>query len=136
MAKYEGGCACGAVRYETDAEPIMAAHCQCGKCQKLTGSAHSSFAAFPEPALKIEGAVKYWNYKADSGNDATRGHCPICGSALFAKTSGFKDMMAITLGSLDVPSRITPQMAFFSSKALPWDHLDPGLQRFPAMPQM
>jgi hypothetical protein len=136
MAKFEGGCACGAVRYSTDADPIMSGHCQCRKCQQLSGTGHASFAAFPAPAVKVKGDVKFWSYKADSGNQASRGHCPTCGSMVLGKTSGFPDMIAVQLASLDNPSKITPQMVFYHAKAQPWDHVDSKLQSFPGMPPM
>ncbi len=136
MAKYEGGCACGALRYSTDADPMMSGHCQCRKCQQLSGTGHASFAAFPAAALSVKGRVEYWSYTADSGNTASRGHCPTCGSMVLGKTSGFKDMMAVQLASLDDPAKVTPQMVFYNATAQPWDHVDPGLQRFPGMPPL
>jgi hypothetical protein len=136
MAKYEGGCACRAVHYETDAEPIVAGHCQCRHCQRLSGAGHLTFAAFPEPAMKITGEIKYWDYKADSGNTATRGHCPTCGSMLLGKTSGMPGAIGINLTSLDDPSKIQPQMVFFSAMGQIWDQIDPALPKFPGMPPM
>ena len=136
MAKYEGGCACGAVRYATDADPLMAGHCQCRKCQLLSGTGHSSFAAFPAAAVKVKGKLTYWDYRADSGNTASRGHCPTCGSPVLGKTSGFKDMVAVQLASLDDSSKVTPGMVFFNTKPQVWDHVDAKLQKFPGMPPM
>ena len=136
MSKYEGGCACGAVRFSTDAEPMMAGHCQCRHCQQLSGAGHSSFAAFPEAAVDMKGKVKYWDYIADSGNTATRGHCPTCGSMVAGKTSGMAGVVALNLTSLDDPSKIIPKMVFFHGKANAWDHLDASLPRFPGMPPM
>ena len=136
MAKYEGGCACGAVRFAVDADPLMAGHCQCRKCQMLSGTGHSSFAAFPAAAVTVKGKLTYWDYKADSGNTASRGHCPTCGAQVLAKTSGFKDMVAVQLGSLDDASKVTPGMVFFNAKPQIWDYMDAKLQRFPGMPPM
>lgn len=39
---YEGGCACGTIRYETTSEPIFENHCQCTDCQKRSGTGHGS----------------------------------------------------------------------------------------------
>jgi hypothetical protein len=136
MAKFEGGCACGAVRYSTNADPVMSGHCQCRKCQLLSGTGHASFAAFPAAAVDVKGKLDYWSYTADSGNTASRGHCPTCGSMVLGKTSGFKDMVAVQLASLDDPAKVTPQMVFYNAKAQPWDSLDTKLQRFPGMPPM
>lgn len=136
MAKFEGGCACGAVRFSTDADPMMAGHCQCGKCQKLGGGGHASFAAFPADSLTVTGKVTFWDYIADSGNTASRGHCPTCGSHVFGKTTGMPTMIAVHLAALEDSSKIAPSMVVFSSKAQPWDHMDPSLPRFPGMPPM
>ncbi|PYJ25771.1 MAG: aldehyde-activating protein, partial [Verrucomicrobia bacterium] len=35
---FTGGCSCGAIRYECDAEPIMMFKCHCRDCQQGTGS--------------------------------------------------------------------------------------------------
>ena len=114
----------------------MAGHCQCRHCQKLSGTGHASFVAFPLAAVSVTGEVKYWSYMADSGNTASRGHCPTCGSPVTGKPSSMKDMIAVQLASLDDPSMVTPQMAFYTAKAQAWDHLDPGLHSFPGMPPM
>jgi hypothetical protein len=136
MAKYEGGCACGDVRFSTDAEPMMAGHCQCRHCQQLSGAGHASFAAFPEAAVSMKGTVKYWEYKADSGNTASRGHCSTCGSMVVGRTTGMAGVVALNLTSLDDPSKIAPQMVFFNGKGQPWDLLDASLPKFPGMPPM
>lgn len=44
---YAGGCACGAIRYETSSEPIFENHCQCRDCQKRSGTGHGSYLTFP-----------------------------------------------------------------------------------------
>lgn len=136
MAEYSGGCACGAVHFETDAEPMMAGHCQCGKCQKLSGAPHSTFAVFPAATVKLSGPLTYWSYTADSGNIATRGHCATCGSPVIVRSSGLKDVVALQVGALDDPSMVTPQMIFFNARAQAWDHMDASLMRFPGMPPM
>jgi len=136
MARYEGGCACGAVRYRTDAEPLMAGHCQCRKCQTLSGTGHNSFAVFPADQVEITGKFTCWSYTADSGNTAERGHCPACGSPLFGKSSGFDGMLGINLGSLDDAGNIAPDVAFFTAEAQPWDRLGETSASFPGMPPL
>jgi hypothetical protein len=136
MAKYQGSCACGAVHIETNADPIMAAHCQCSKCQKLSGAPHSSFAVFPADAVKVDGKLVDWSYTADSGNTATRGRCAVCGSPVVGRSSGMPNLMGIVLSALDNPSAIKPQMVTFTSKAASWDSFDASLPKFPGMPQM
>ena len=50
---FSGGCLCGAVRYESSAEPMFAGHCQCTDCRKTSGTGHSSHLAVPRAALRF-----------------------------------------------------------------------------------
>ena len=136
MTKYSGGCACGAVRYETDADPLVAGQCQCGKCQTLAGAGHSTFAVFPAAALKLTGALAAWTYFADSGNTVTRNRCAICGTPATTYNSGMKEMVGLSLTTMDDASGIAPGWVAFHAKAQPWDMLDPKLPTFPGMPPM
>ena len=136
MARYQGGCACGAVRYKIDAEPAMAGHCQCRKCQQLSGGGHATFVVFAADAVEIKGKLTFWSYTADSGNIVSRGHCPACGSTVQIRNAGFADMVGVPVGSLDDPADVSPNMSFFSTSAQPWDHLGGNLTSFTGMPPM
>jgi hypothetical protein len=133
---YTGGCACGAIRYEIAAEPMMAGHCQCLDCQRSAGGGHASMLMFPADAVKLKGAPKYHDTRADSGNTVSRGFCANCGSPLVGKSSGMANMMTIRVGSLDDPSGFTPQFAVYNYRGHAWDHLDPATPKFPKMPPM
>jgi hypothetical protein len=39
MQKIQGRCLCGAVRYRSDAAPLLTAICNCKNCQRQTGTA-------------------------------------------------------------------------------------------------
>ena len=43
MRKITGGCQCGAVRYEIDAEPMVALHCECLDCKKSQARPYHSW---------------------------------------------------------------------------------------------
>lgn len=135
MTTYKGGCLCGAIRYETSADPMVTAHCQCRDCQKM-GPGHASFIAFPEDAVTVKGTAKFHATKAESGNTANRGFCPNCGSWVFGRSSGFPGMMTVSAGTLDDPSAFGAQMVVWNVRANPWDPLDPALPKFPKNPPM
>lgn len=133
---FSGGCLCGAVRYECQAEPLIAMHCQCENCRKTSATGHSSKLAVPKAALNISGELKFYESPGDNGNNVRRGFCPICGSHIYAESSGFDDIGAISASSLDDVSIFQPSMVVYASSAPAWDYIDPQLPKFPKMPAM
>jgi hypothetical protein len=126
--KFSGGCACGAVRYEVSAEPIVMFNCHCRDCQLMTGGAYTPVFYVPAKAFKItKGSPRYYNTSSDAMGDNQRGFCPECGSRLFGKTDFGQ---GITASSLDDPSLYKPQHEIWTSDAQPWDHMDPKLSKF------
>ncbi|TIY10321.1 MAG: GFA family protein, partial [Mesorhizobium sp.] len=57
MARYRGGCLCGAVRYRTDATPINERVCHCRLCQKALGAAFNARVLFRIDDVTIDGPV-------------------------------------------------------------------------------
>ena len=129
-----GGCACGAVRYQVDAEPFMMGCCHCRDCQRQTGSAYFPAVMVPAAALKVEGTPQSYVAKADNGNAVTRVFCPRCGSTLWAWSSGMPEGRTLSAASLDDPSRFVPGMHVYTASAQPWDVIAPGIPRFERMP--
>src|ERR1700728_4899015 len=67
MASISGGCLCGKVRYSADVDPVFTGICHCRNCQKESGSAFTTVVAVPQPALSVEGDLKTYTDKRDSG---------------------------------------------------------------------
>ena len=134
MTKIDGGCQCGAVRYEINAEPSFAGHCHCKDCQKSTGVGHATVGGFPEAAIKITGTTKSYQSNTDTGGTATRKFCPECGGRISYQTSNMPGMVLIMAGSLDQPELLQPTMAVFGKRRLAWDHMDGSIATFDAMP--
>jgi hypothetical protein len=134
---YTGGCACGAIRYEISAEPILSNHCQCRDCQHKSGTGHGSYLTFPSRKdVKLEGAAKHWDIVGDSGNVKTRAFCSTCGSPVYMTFAAAPDVFTIHAASLDDPGRYKPQMVTYHVRGYAWDHLDPALPTFDKMPPM
>ena len=132
---YTGGCACGAIRYETKNEPIFENHCQCRECQKLSGTGHGSYLTFPSrQAVTLKGEASLWSSIADSGQQKSRGFCPACGTPVYITFAAMPDIFTVHAASLDEPARFSPQAVTYGMRALPWDRLDPALATFPKMP--
>ena len=123
---YRGGCLCGAVRYLVTAEPLNVRLCHCRLCRKATGQPFFARAAWAREAVVIEGETAGYN----SSSDLVRRFCPTCGTGLFAQRQSRPDLLSITLGSLDDPSRIKPAMHIWTSSQMDWLTFDDGLPRY------
>jgi hypothetical protein len=134
MEAYEGGCACGSVRYTAIATPLLSLHCQCRDCQRITGTGHASMMVFRASKVSLTGDLAYHETHANSGNIGSRGVCARCGSFVTAKSSGYPDVLWLTAGSLDEPGRFKPTKIVFAKSGHPWDYMDPALTAFPQMP--
>jgi len=128
-AKFTGGCACGAIRYEVSAEPIVMFNCHCRDCRKTTGGPYTPVFYVPAKAFKItKGSPKYYDTPSEMVGENQRGFCPECGSRLFGGKT--EQGQGIAASSLDDPSLYKPQFEIWASDAQPWDHMDPKLPKF------
>jgi hypothetical protein len=136
VALLTGGCACGAIRYECDAEPLLELNCHCRDCQCASGMAFAAIMRVPAAVFRVtKGTPKFHAVTGDSGNKVHRGFCPECGSPLFSHLSGMPDIVGVRVGSLDDPSRYRPVMDIFVTSAQPWDYMNPELPKFPGYPK-
>lgn len=131
---FKGGCLCGSVRYECNAEPAMSGHCQCNDCRRTSGSGHCSHLAVPENTVSISGKVSIYERKADSGNLVARAFCPKCGSPVYSKNVAMPGLVFLRASSLDDLEVFKPQVVVYTKRAASWDFMDPKLPSFEAMP--
>lgn len=134
MAKFEGGCSCGKVRYKAEAEPIFAGVCHCTACQKTTGTSFSAVVAVPAPALTLTGDVKVYDSKGDTGQGTHSTFCPNCGSPVLGTADIMQGVVMIRAGTLDDPSVMTPTMEIYCDSKMPWVSLAGELKSFAKMP--
>jgi hypothetical protein len=134
---FSGGCACGAIRYECSAEPVMMLKCHCRNCQQMTGSGFSPAVLVPAETFRVmRGQLRYHFTPSAAGGQHKRGFCAECGSLLTGgeNTDRLTGVVGVTAGSLDDPSWFQPQMDIFMSDAQPWDQIDPAMQQFEQYP--
>ncbi|MGC4096420.1 MAG: GFA family protein [Nitrospira sp.] len=130
-----GGCACGAIRYKTTAEPILMLHCHCRDCQRASGGPFSAFVLVPTEAFTlVQGSLRFHASPSEAGGQTHRGFCLECGSPVQVMTDSQPGIVAIRAASLDDPSWFNPQMNVWASDAHPWDHINPALPKFEKYP--
>ncbi|HTV67905.1 MAG TPA: GFA family protein [Rhizobiaceae bacterium] len=83
-----GGCLCGAVRYRTEAEPVISRLCWCRVCQYFALGNAAVGVCFPTEGLSVTGELRDFESVADSGNRMHRRFCPVCGTFSVARSLG------------------------------------------------
>jgi hypothetical protein len=132
---FTGGCACGAIRYESTAEPLLMLHCHCRDCQRASGGPFSSYVIVPtEPFKLLQGSLRFHALPSEAGGKTRRGFCPDCGSPIQVMTDSQPQIVAIRTASLDDPSWFDPQMDVWTSDAHPWDQMNAALPKFEKYP--
>ncbi len=133
--QFQGGCACGAIRYQCSAELLLGRRCHCRDCQRATGGGYGSLVSIPADFFQfLDGEPEFATTTLDSGNTVRRGFCPSCGSPVAGFASAFPELVSIFAGSLDEPSRYKPMMDIFTSSAVPWVTFDTELVAFTHSP--
>ena len=84
----------------------------------------------------LQGEPKYYASPVDSGYFLQRGFCTECGSQVLAREAHRPLIVLIHAGSLDDPSWHEPVVDIFSTRAQPWDHMNPDLPKIPEMPPL
>jgi hypothetical protein len=102
----EGGCQCGAVRYEARAANHDAYFCHCRMCQRAFGNVFATFFNVKkENVTWTKGAPSYFS----ATTFARRGFCNQCGTPLTFEYLESKNM-DLSVGSLDHPEALHPVM--------------------------
>lgn len=132
---FSGGCACGAIRYESKAEPLMMLQCHCRDCQRSSGGPFASFVVVPKEAFKLlQGSLRFYGSPSEMGGKTHRGFCADCGSPLMGHPDGVPHIVALRATSLDDPSWFNSQMDVWTCDAQPWDQMNPALPKFEKYP--
>jgi hypothetical protein len=130
-----GGCLCGALRYELAGPALFVSQCCCKDCQKATGTGHTTIIGLPAPQLRItQGTPKTYTTHGDSGGEVVRHFCGDCGGRLYTSGSIPPGVVMVQAGSLDDPNRVMPESVIYVKDAVRWDRFDPALPTFPALP--
>lgn len=132
---FAGGCACGAIRYESTAEPVVMLHCHCRDCQQSSGGPFSSFVVVPKEAFKLlQGTPRFYASASDAGGQTRRGFCAGCGAPIVVNPDAVPHLAAIRTASLDDPAWFNQQLDVWTCDAHPWDQMNPALPKFEKYP--
>lgn len=130
---FEGGCACGAVRYRLESRPMFVHCCHCRDCQRQTGSAFVINALIEaDRVVRLSGEPVPGEMPTDSGHPHDVFRCPVCGTAVWSDYGRRGKMIFVRVGTLDDPSAIAPDVHIYTRSKLPWVGLPADARVFEA----
>jgi hypothetical protein len=136
MGKLDGRCLCGAITYNSDAEPAFTAICHCRDCQRQSGAAFSIIVGVPKAELQLSGELStHATVGEDHGRETQRQFCGACGSPILSLSDAMPEIAFIKAGTLDDPSWLQPQLEVWGKSAHPWVAEVEGRPRMERGPQ-
>ena len=119
--RIDGGCHCGFITYEGEADPDKAGICHCTDCQVLTGTAYRIAVPVAEATFKISGTPTIYVKTADSGNRREQAFCPRCGSPIYATSPGpGPKTYSIRVGTIRQCQELMPMRQIWTRSKLHW----------------
>src|SRR5688572_22161245 len=131
----QGGCYCGALRFEAGGDAMFKSQCHCRECQYISGGLPNVVMAMPEGDFKYtKGSPKQFRRK-DLDKPVTREFCSECGTHILAKSSVLPGAVILKVGTLDDPSVFEgPQMVIFTIDKQAFHHVPEGVPAFERRP--
>ncbi len=130
MILHEGGCLCGAVRYEVAGPLRDVVVCHCHECQRWHGRACAATAAWRRDVRLDEQRGLRWIASPQSDAGARRGFCGDCGSSLFWEAPG-RETISIAAGTLDATHGLRTVAHIYVDQAGDYEPLTDDLPRHP-----
>ena len=131
MPGFEGGCACGAVRYRLKTGPMFVNCCHCHDCQRQVGSAFAINALIETDRIEmLSGEPGPVGVPTDSGGIHDIYRCPTSQTALWSDYGGRAAMRFVRVATLDDPTVMPPDVHIFTRSKLPWVGLPADVPAF------
>ena len=132
---HQGGCHCGAVRYEASAPPERNSICHCIDCRRTSGAPLVAWALYAAGDVRV---IKGTPKVRASSEHGRRHFCADCGTGLFYTNDQiFKDQIDVQSATLDDPDAIpAPVVQVQVAERIVWmadAHRSPEFARYPGM---
>ena len=120
---WNGGCACGALRYSLTSEPYDCGWCHCSICRLSSGAPALVFATVPRADFRIDSGHDRGKWFASS-SFGRRLICGECGTLLAIEVDYAPGEIDFTVATLDDPERVEPGFHIFYASRIGW--FEPG----------
>lgn len=131
----QGGCQCGAIRYQLTAPFLCKYVCHCTECRRQSASAFGISVIVARAAFRVtRGAPQFWSRPTDSGRRLDCAFCPLCGTRVWHRPRGDTQTISIKGGSLDDTVDLRDAIHIWTSRALPGVVIPAGAVTYPGEP--
>lgn len=133
--KIEGGCYCGALRFEASGDPLFKGQCHCRECQYISGGSPNLVMGMPESGFRYtEGTPKTFR-RPDLESPVAREFCGDCGTHVLTRAPAVPGGVLLKIGTFDDPSVFgAPQVAIYLVDRQPFHHVPDGVPTFERTP--
>lgn len=129
--KLQGGCLCGAMRYEVDGPLTDVSNCHCSMCRRFHGAAFATYAMVSAEDFRwLSGQELLSVYESSPGNGWA--FCRVCGSSLGLPSHG--KLISLALGTLDKDPGVRPEYHIFVGSKAAWHDITDTLPQHNAWP--
>jgi len=115
----QGGCFCGAIRYELDPTGGLIVNCHCTMCRKTSGAPYVTWIIVARDRFKLVAGEPGVLRSSDHGS---RRFCTQCGTPITFTTTKRPENVDVTVGSLDDPAPCAPTEDVYIEGKLEWVH--------------
>lgn len=130
----EGGCYCGALRYQASGEPMFKMQCHCRECQYFSGGHPNVILGMPTATFSYTRGEAKTFVRDDIENPSHREYCGNCGTHILTRAESM-DAVIIKVGTLDDPAVYgTPEVAIQTADKQAFHHIPEGMPAFERWP--
>ena len=116
----EGGCFCGAIRYEVSGTGYETCNCHCSMCRRASGAPFVAWFVVPKSECKVvSGTFK----ELRSSEHGIRGFCADCGTPVTCELDTDPEVIDVTTCSLDDPEQLPSKTDVHTDTQLSWIRL-------------
>ncbi|SMC82529.1 GFA family protein [Rhizobium sp. RU36D] len=128
----EGACRCGQLRLKAHGAPLITMACHCEGCRKMTASAFSLSALYPQDAVEVSGLEP-----VIGGMHSELHHyfCPYCLSWVFTRAEMMGPFVNVRATMLDGADDLAPFIETCVAEKLSWV-TTPAVHSFEVFPPM
>ena len=121
MKQVTGGCHCGNIQYQAAFDEAKVVLCHCEDCQKMSGAPYRGVVIVREEDFKLQGNIKNYIKRADSGNSRAQAFCPECGTHIYATSvDDSPKIYNVRLGTIDQKAELSPTIEIWCDSKLDW----------------